>query len=105
MKPWRFGLAASLLAGVVMAGEPDLIARQNLKYLLQHDCGSCHGMRLTGGLGPALTSSALERYPVNYVADTILHGRGGTAMPAWRGLLTAHEARWLAEFLIFGEDQ
>ena len=25
-----------------------------LRNLVHQDCGSCHGMRLTGGLGPAL---------------------------------------------------
>ena len=30
-------------------------ARQNeLLYFIKHDCGSCHGMTLKGGLGPAL---------------------------------------------------
>lgn len=105
MKPWLSGLAASLLAGVALAGEPDADARQGLKYLLEHDCGSCHGMRLTGGLGPPLTPEVLANYPVEYVADTILYGRGGTAMPPWRGLLNEHEARWLAEYLIHGENR
>ena len=30
-----------------------------LLRMVRRDCGSCHGMRLTGGLGPALTPQAL----------------------------------------------
>lgn len=102
-KAWLCGLAVSLLAGVAAAAESGGNVRADLRYLLKHDCGSCHGMRLTGGLGPPLTPEVLAGYPVNFVADTILYGRGGTAMPPWRGLLTEHDARWLAEYLIHGE--
>ncbi|MCG8427047.1 MAG: cytochrome c, partial [Chromatiales bacterium] len=40
------------LASPVMA-EPDQQRQNDLLHLLKHDCGSCHGMRLEGGLGPA----------------------------------------------------
>ena len=34
-----------------------------LDHLLLQDCGSCHGLRMTGGLGPALTRDALAGKP------------------------------------------
>jgi len=59
-------------------------------------------MRLTGGLGPALTETALEdKSPVS-LQQTILAGRPGTAMPPWDGILTADETRWLVEALQAG---
>jgi cytochrome c55X len=80
-------------------------ARQaELRYLLQQDCGSCHGLTLKGGLGPALTVDALAGKPAEFLHLTILHGRPGTAMPPC-GILSEAESRWLAELLLSGEAQ
>ena len=58
------------------------VARQaQLLRLLRQDCGSSHGMRLTGGLGPALTRQALVDMSPDSLAATIFHGRPGTPMP------------------------
>jgi cytochrome c55X len=77
------------------AGPPP--ARQaELLYLLKHDCGSCHGMRLEGGLGPALTPRRLQPLTREQLSATILHGRPGTPMPPWRPFLSPDEAQWLA---------
>ena len=76
-----------------------------LRHLVQHDCGSCHGMTLAGGLGPALTPAALADKPVEYIEAMILHGRAGTAMPGWQGLLSEADARWIAQALKKGADQ
>lgn len=70
-----------------------------LKYLLEQDCGSCHGMTRKGGLGPALLPQSLEGKPDELLIATILDGRPGTAMPPWRGQLTEPEAAWLVEQL------
>jgi cytochrome c55X len=70
-----------------------------LRYLLKHDCGSCHGMRLEGGLGPALTARRLAPYGVDFLALTITQGRPGTPMPPWRPFISEPEAQWLARQL------
>ncbi len=70
-----------------------------LRHLLHHDCGSCHGMRLTGGLGPALTPEALEGKPDAYLLMTIQEGHAGTPMPPWKYVLAESEVRWLIEEL------
>lgn len=67
-----------------------------LAYLLKHDCGSCHGMRLEGGLGPALKPDRLANWNPNQLAVTILYGRPGTPMPPWQPFLSQEEALWLA---------
>lgn len=75
-------------------------ARQlELQHMVRHDCGSCHGLTLAGGLGPELSARALAGKPVEYVEAMILRGRPGTAMPAWAGLLSEDEARWIAQQL------
>jgi len=75
-------------------------ARQNeLVHIVKQDCGSCHGMTLKGGLGPALLVENLNGKPILFIKNTILYGRAGTAMPPWKTLLTEQEALWIAEQL------
>ena len=76
--------------------------QDELRYLLRQDCGSCHGMTLKGGLGPALTLAALQDKPPQLLLNTVLDGRPGTAMPPWRSLLTDAEAAWLVAELLRG---
>lgn len=73
--------------------------QQQLLYLLRQDCGSCHGMLLTGGLGPALTPAALAGKPSALLVNTVLQGRAGTPMPPWNSLLSPAEAEWLIQQL------
>ncbi|KAB2870881.1 MAG: cytochrome c [Burkholderiaceae bacterium] len=70
--------------------------------MVRQDCGACHGMHLSGGLGPALTRDALAGKPTDAMAATIVHGRPGTPMPPWRALLSDGDARWIAEQLARG---
>ena len=77
--------------------------RQNeLVYFLKHDCGSCHGMTLKGGLGPALLPETLSAQPKEYLVTTILEGRKNTAMPPWKSMLSRKDALWITEQLQSG---
>jgi cytochrome c55X len=73
-----------------------------LRHLLVQDCGSCHGLTLKGGLGPALTKEALDGKAPVMLREVILHGRPGTPMPPWKGFLNAQEAEWLVQVLLEG---
>ncbi len=73
--------------------------KDELIHLVKQDCGSCHGMTLKGGLGPALLIENLQNKPTLFIQNTILYGRSGTAMPPWKTLLTGQEALWIAEQL------
>lgn len=90
------------LAAMLAQAEPAPARQRELVRLVRQDCGSCHGLRLTGGLGPALTRSALAGKPAPGVAAVIVHGIAGTPMPGWRPMLDAAEAQWIAERLIAG---
>jgi cytochrome c55X len=53
-------LLAPALRGAAGATAPDAAsASRQLVRMVRQDCGSCHGMQLTGGLGPPLTREAL----------------------------------------------
>ena len=67
-----------------------------LRNLLQQDCGSCHGITLQGGLGPALTPESLKNKPIELLTVTIREGRPGTPMPPWKYLLSDDDIYWLA---------
>lgn len=98
---------AALLIALLAASAADAQAipparQAELVHMVRQDCGSCHGMRLTGGLGPALTREALADKPVPAMAATIYHGRLDTPMPGWRAMLSEAEALWIAEQLAAG---
>ncbi|NML15235.1 c-type cytochrome [Azohydromonas caseinilytica] len=106
MKPLLSALALALACAGAPAQEaapqPGAARQAQLLRLLRQDCGSCHGMRLTGGLGPALTRQALAQIPPDSLAATIFHGRPGTPMPGWSSFMSAEEAQWLAQRLRAG---
>ena len=85
-----------LAAACGAAAAPPAARQQELLELLRQDCGSCHGLTLQGGLGPALLPDALRDKPPELLAATILYGRPGTPMPPWRPFLNEDEALWLA---------
>ncbi len=109
MKTWIWS-ALSLLIGLAVAlpvpaaDAPSAERARTLQNLLVQDCGSCHGLKMRGGLGPALLPEQLTSRSPEYLTTIILHGKAGSAMPAWRGLLTPVEARWIAERILEGPD-
>lgn len=98
-----FGLAG--LAALALAGEPASPSPERsceLIRLVRQDCGSCHGLTLRGGLGPALLPDKLRDRPPESLKYTILQGRPGTAMPPWQPFMTEAEADWIVAQLLRG---
>ena len=105
----RYRLLLSLTAiacviqfGVAQAETPAPQRQEELIHLLRNDCGACHGLRLTGGLGPALRPEALKDKTADSLKQVILHGQPGTPMPGWAPFMTESEAEWLVESLVHG---
>lgn len=67
--------------------------------MLKHDCGSCHGLTLKGGLGPSLLAQDLINTPDDFLIATIQNGRKNTAMPPWSPFISIEETRWLVQRL------
>jgi cytochrome c55X len=96
-------LLGLLMAGnVATAAEPSPDRQRELIHLVRQDCGSCHGMQLTGGLGLPLTPQALKDRPFEGLVATIYYGRPGTAMPPWKSIITEPEAEWIVRQLMMG---
>ena len=73
--------------------------QQELIYLLHQDCGSCHGMTLKGGLGPALLPADLAGKPASYLREVIANGVPEKAMPPWKNILQPREIDFLVQRL------
>jgi len=100
MKKSFFLLLLALTTLSHAGGNPLSADRQaELEHLLRHDCGSCHGMTLKGGLGPALTPEALLNKPEEYLFYVISNGRPNTPMPPWNPILSDMDIQWLVSTL------
>lgn len=95
-------VAALIAVPAQAAAGPDDGRQRELVHLVRQDCGSCHGLTLQGGLGPALTPPALHGKPQDSLAATIVGGRPGTPMPPFRGIVTEAEADWIVDRLLEG---
>lgn len=98
-------LLAALPESAIAASEPSGPRQAQLLELLKHDCGSCHGLTMRGGLGPPLLPQALAGIDDAVLIETILDGRPGTPMPPWRFELAPSDAVWLVKSLRSGVPQ
>ncbi len=94
----------TVTAAYTAEGSQNISAQRQaeLHNLLLQDCGSCHGMTMKGGLGPALTADILKNKSRQMIELTILRGRPGTPMPPWDTILTKEEVRWIVDKLYSG---
>lgn len=84
---------------------PDVGRQKALVHMVRQECGFCHGLRLTGGLGTPLTADVMRDRPAEAMVATILYGREGTAMPGWAPFITEAEAEWIVRKLQEGFPQ
>jgi cytochrome c55X len=100
-------IGAALVSALASASEarpaaPDPQRARELIHIVRQDCGSCHGLTLKGGLGPALTTEALADKPAEGLVATIMGGRPGTPMPPFSTIVTEPEAEWIVDQLMRG---
>ena len=90
---------ALLVLAAPAVADPAKSRQQEILHTVRHDCGSCHGLTLKGGLGPPLVPATLAAKPNDVLIEIILDGVPGTPMPPWKFLLTEGEATWLVQRL------
>ncbi|SPH23830.1 hypothetical protein DEA8626_02902 [Defluviimonas aquaemixtae] len=92
-------IAILLLSSLPASAEIATDRANRLEHIVEQDCGSCHGLTMNGGLGSPLTPTALSATESEGIAEIILEGVPGTAMPRWRPLLSEEDALWIADYL------
>lgn len=92
-------VALLLAEGSQAADTPGPERQKELIHLVRQECGFCHGLRLTGGLGSPLTARAMGEKPAETLEAVILHGIPGTAMPPWRPFLSDADVSWIVRRL------
>jgi len=92
-------LLSTIILSAPVWAEISPVRQKELVYMVRQDCGSCHGMTLKGGLGPALLAERLSKLPDLYLVETIKRGRPGTAMPPWLPILNQEEIEWIVAWL------
>jgi len=89
------------LSGSSKGPPPPEIAAAGLVASLYWDkCSGCHGVDRQGGTGPALVPQTLADVDKEMIKATISNGRPGTAMPPWRGTLTALQIDDLIDYIL-----
>jgi cytochrome c55X len=86
----------------VAGAAPSAERQHELTRFVRQECGFCHGIHLTGGLGSPLTAAALAGKSSDALEATILYGRTGTAMPGWTPHLNESDANWIVAALLKG---
>ena len=91
-------VTSSTVFAATAAGEPSPERQKELVRLVRQDCGSCHGMTLNGGLGPALSVQALKERDIpkedaERMVDNALAAYG-QGVQKLRELLAEAEARF-----------
>jgi cytochrome c55X len=93
-------IAAPMLTAIAdVAADPLAYRQAELVYQVEQDCGSCHGLTMKGGLGPAILPANLADRSEDSLADIILNGVPGTPMPPWSFEISKDEAVWIARRL------
>jgi cytochrome c55X len=96
---WVIATALAIAPGVAASQVPPEPRRSRLIEMVRQDCGSCHGLTLKGGLGPALLPASMAGKDAEQMRHVILHGRRGTPMPPWKDFLSEAEGAWIVQML------
>lgn len=84
-----------LMSAFPVFADVSVTRQKELRNMIEHDCGSCHGLTRKGGLGPALTTEILQERPYAVLFNAIRDGIDGTPMPPWNGILSDEEILWI----------
>lgn len=103
--PFYKTLFAGLLVSTSVSADIGQARQDELLNFLEQDCGSCHGLKRTGGLGSPLTPENLEYADDATLADIIMNGVPETAMPPWKAIINEEETYFLIKHLRKGLKQ
>ncbi|TSA19966.1 MAG: cytochrome c [Betaproteobacteria bacterium] len=98
----KLPFALLFLSATLASADPSPARIKELTHFVRQECGFCHGLHLTGGLGSPLTAPALHGKDAETLIAATLHGIPGTAMPGWAPFLSNADAHWIIHALKTG---
>ena len=87
--------AVALLTSGLFAGTSNL----NPEKFFEKECQGCHGPNHEGGVGADLRPAKIAKKNAYMLAETILNGRPGTAMPSFANKLSKADAQKMVDYL------
>ncbi len=87
--------AVSLVTGSLYAGT----SKMDFAKVYEKECQGCHGPIHQGGVGSDLRPKALKKKEAYMLAETILNGKEGTAMPSWKHMFSKDDAAGMVNWL------
>ncbi len=71
----------------------------NVEVMFEKECQGCHGPNHEGGVGSDLRPNTISKKNSYMLAETILNGRPGTAMPQFKEKFTKADADKMVDYL------
>ncbi len=87
--------ALSFVSAGLFAGTSNM----NVEKMFEKECQGCHGPNHEGGVGADLRPSAIARKNSQMLAETILNGRPGTAMPQFKEKFSKADADKMVDYI------
>ena len=89
----------SVAAAIVITGGLTNLFAYDAEKAYEQECQGCHGPMHQGGVGSDIRPDKLKDKTSMFLAETILEGRAGTAMPPFKGTISKHEASQMVDYL------
>lgn len=95
------------LAGAVFATLPLMAgeSKMDVAKMFEKECQGCHGPNHEGGVGSSLDPKVISKKNAYSLVDTLLGGRAGTAMPAFKDKMNKDDADKMVDYLLKYERQ
>ncbi len=87
--------AVALLSSGLFAGT----SKMDVEKVFEKECQGCHGPNHEGGVGADLRPNKLKGKNAYMLAETILNGRPGTAMPPFKNTFSKADAQKMVDYL------
>jgi len=98
----KVGTILSYVAVAALAGSMAQAGTSKMDFakMYEKECQGCHGPIHQGGVGADLRPKALKKKNTQMLVDTILNGKPGTAMPAWKSTFSRDDAAGMVDWLM-----
>ncbi len=98
MRLGKLVISAAAFA-VVSSGLFAGTSHMDVEKMFEKECQGCHGPNHEGGVGADLRPDKLEKKNAYTMAEVILNGRPGTAMPPFANKMTKADAQKMVDYL------